>query len=106
MRDWRARLSAVIEVRRRVPFSDENNCGMFLADCVEAMTGVDLAAPYRGKFSTLAEAIEMLRADGYADLCAYLAAHFEEIHPAFARAGDLVAFVGDVTGWAGGCGEW
>ncbi len=102
VRDWRARLSDTIEARRRIPFSEENNCGLFLADCVEAMTGVDLAANYRGQFRSLAEAIILLRKDGYADLCVFLEKHFDEIPPALARAGDVMAFPTEQTGWAGG----
>ena len=101
-RDWRAKLSATIEERRRVPFSENNNCGLFLADCVAAMTGVDLAADYRGKFRSTAEAIILLRRAGFADLCAFLTDHLEEIPPAMARAGDVVAFPSDQSGWAGG----
>jgi len=107
VRDWRSRLSAVIEARRRQPFTEENNCALFLADCVEAMTGVDLAADYRGKFRSLAEAIILLRKSGYPDLCAFLEKHLDEIPPAMARAGDVMAFPTEQTGWAGGivCGE-
>lgn len=102
VRDWRARLSNVIEERRRIPFSEENNCGLFLADCIAAMTGIDLAASLRGKFKNRAEALVLLRQAGYADLPAFLAGHLVEIHPSFARAGDVMAFPSDETGWAGG----
>ena len=101
-RDWRKRLSDVIEERRRVPFTEENNCALFMADCVAAMTGVDLAADYRGKFKSLAEAIILLRKAGYADLCEFLTQHLDEIPPALARAGDVMAFPTEQTGWAGG----
>lgn len=100
--DWRTRLSSVVEERRRIPFSEENNCGLFLADCIAAMTGVDLAADYRGKFKSLAEGIILLRKAGYPDLCAFLAKHLDEIPPALARAGDVMAFPTQQTGWAGG----
>ena len=102
VRDWRRRLSDVIEERRRVPFTEENNCALFMADCVAAMTGVDLAADYRGKFKSLAEAIILLRKAGYADLCEFLTQHLDEIPPALARAGDVMAFPTEQTGWAGG----
>lgn len=102
VRDWRSRLNAMIEDRRRIPFSEENNCAVFLADCVQAMTGVDHAKPFRGQYKTLAQALVLLRRAGYADLCAFLSAHFDEIPPAMARAGDLMAFPSDETGWAGG----
>lgn len=101
-KDWRAQLSAVIEDRRRVPFSDKNNCGLFLADCVDAMTGVDFALPFRGKYETVAEGILLLRKAGHSDLCAFLAAYLEEVHPSLARAGDVAAFPSEPTGWAGG----
>jgi len=102
VRDWRARLSALIEARRRTPFSEQNNCALFLADAVAAMTGVDLAKTYRGQFSTLAEGIALLRRAGYFDLCAFLAEHLDEIHPSQASAGDLMAFPSQMSGWAGG----
>lgn len=102
VRDWRLRLSNVIEDQRRTPFTEENNCGLFLADCIAAMTGEDLAVNLRGKFKNRAEALVLLRRAGYPDLCAFLAGHLEEIHPSQARLGDVMAFPTDETGWAGG----
>ena len=100
-RDWRARLSSLIEQRRRVPYTEEANCALFMADAVLAMTGEDLAAPFRGKFKTIAEGDALLKASGFADLPSYLAAQFEEINPVFARVGDVMLFAVD-QGWAGG----
>jgi hypothetical protein len=102
VRDWRVRLSDAIEARRRIPFSEENNCGVFLFDCIAAMTGVDIFKPYRGQYKTIVEGIALLRRAGYADLCAFLAEHLEEIHPSQARSGDLMAFPSERTGWSGG----
>lgn len=102
VKDWRDRLAKLIEARRRTPFSEQYNCAMFLADCVMEMTGEDLAAPYRDRFSTLAEGIALLQADGYADLCDFMKTNLEEIHPMMARAGDVMVFTSDLTGWAGG----
>lgn len=43
--DWRSRLDAVLRDPR--PFAwGASDCCLFAARCVEAMTGVDLAAPY------------------------------------------------------------
>jgi hypothetical protein len=101
--DWRKRLSDEIERHRRMPFDEaQNNCGLFIADCLIAMTGVDFAAHYRGKFTTLAEAIDLLKADGFSDLCAFAAARLTEIHPVRATAGDIAAFETQGTGWAFG----
>lgn len=98
IRNWRQALSEIIEARRRVPFSDENNCAMFLADCVLAMTGVDLAADYRGKFSTVEEGMVLMRRDGFTDMGAFLAKTLEERHPAFAAVGDITL----IDEWTGG----
>lgn len=95
--DWRSQLATFVEQRRR---ADAGDCGLFVADGIMAMTGVDLAARYRGRYATIAEGVELLRADGYADLCAFAAAHLIEVHPSQARAGDVMAFPSVETGWA------
>jgi len=94
--DWRARLSAAIEEKRRASVPD---CGLFAADCVLAMTGDDLAERYRGRYASVAQGVELLRADGYADVCDFIGRHLSEIHPSRARAGDIMAFPNDATGW-------
>lgn len=97
--DWRARLSAVHEERRRAPHQyGEHDCGLFAADCILAMTGVDLAASFRGRYRDAAGAERLLAAAGYADLCDLAAAYLEEIPPAMARMGDIMAFPGEVAG--------
>jgi hypothetical protein len=95
--DWRTRLSALIEERRRTPAAD---CGLFVADAVLAMTGVDLVKTYRGRYGSVAQGVALLAADGYADVCDFIGRHFAEIHPSRARAGDIMAFPSDGTGWA------
>lgn len=98
---WRRRLAALLEERRRQPASAANNCGFFAADAVLSMTGVDLAAAFRGQtYNTLAEAVAALKAAGHDDICAFAAAHLDECHPVRARVGDLMAFPADETGWA------
>jgi hypothetical protein len=99
--DWRSKLSATIEAHRRLPFAyGRNDCALFVASCVEAMTGVDLAVLYRGRYTSANEAMQVLRAAGHDDVCALIALQFEEIHPALARAGDVMAFPAERTGWA------
>jgi hypothetical protein len=87
--DWRSRLAAATEAHRRDASGD---CALKVADAIAAMTGVDLAAPYRGRYTTIAEGLALLAADGYDDLCAFAAAHLEEVHPSQARVGDVMAF--------------
>jgi hypothetical protein len=101
VRDWRVRLSNVIEDRRRTPFSEKDHCGIFLADCMTAMTGVDALKLLRGPFQSVVEGIAMMRRTGYQDLASFLAENLEEIHPSQMRAGDMAAIT-EETGWAGG----
>lgn len=99
--DWRRRLNALLEDRRHAPATATNNCGFFAADAIEAMTGVDLAMPFRGQsYETLAEAVAALQSQGFVDICAFAAAHLKECHPSRARTGDLMAFPSEQTGWA------
>lgn len=52
--DWQLRLSSFVQTRARTPFVwGSNDCCLFAADAVEAMTGVDLAASLRGYDSEL-----------------------------------------------------
>lgn len=99
--DWRRRLAAVIELRRRTPVVfGEHDCALFCADCVRAMTGVDLAAAFRGRYATVDEALTALRDAGHEDLCSFVATMLPEIKTSEARIGDVMAIPSDLTGWA------
>lgn len=103
--DWRPRLHETVEARRRVPFSFKAgvDCALFAAACVEAMTGVDLADGYRGRYTTEVGALRVIRNGGFADLADLVTSMLEEIPPARARAGDI-AFVPDDSPFGGALG--
>lgn len=88
----------------RAPFVwGENDCAIGLAArCVQAITGEDMAAPFRGTYDTAEGAIAALNDAGFADLVAFALAHFEEIHPSQARIGDLALIPSEPTGWTVG----
>lgn len=47
--DWPMLLDSIVTARLRAPFAwGVNDCALFAADCVLAMTGVDLAKDLRG----------------------------------------------------------
>lgn len=90
---WRSRLAETIEARRRLPHAwGRNDCALFAADCIAAMTGTDPAASMRGRYRSASGAARMLKEGGHADLRALAASLLEEIAPAHARAGDVAAF--------------
>jgi hypothetical protein len=89
--DWRKRLAAAIDGYRDVPFAWDgaHDCGMFFAAGVEAVTGIDIAAPLRGRYRSRVGAMRRLRELGHPDHVAYVASILPEIdNPAMARAGD------------------
>lgn len=101
VKDWRARLAAAIETRRREAFAwGRQDCGLLVADCLQAMTGIDIASPFRGRYGSAEEARAVLRAAGCRDAAAYVASLLEEIPPLRARAGDVAAFRLPEGGWS------
>ena len=51
--DWPERLADMIEQRRSEPFAwGANDCCLFPADVVRAMTGFDFAAAWRGQYDS------------------------------------------------------
>ncbi|MBS0430496.1 MAG: hypothetical protein JSR41_24685 [Proteobacteria bacterium] len=88
-RNWQAALSAFIAERRSVPFAwGSNDCCLFAADAVQAMTGVDHAAELRGYGSAL-EAARLIEARGGLERIASDALG-EPVAPVFASVGDVV----------------
>lgn len=93
--DWPERLIEFIEARRVRAFSyGENDCGLFAADAIYAITGVDLAESWRGYASAQGAARKVKKSGGMRGIAA--AAGLDERHAGFAQRGDLV--LADVEG--------
>jgi hypothetical protein len=96
--DWQSRLYVYLEACEAKPFRyGQFDCCLFACGAVEAMTGVDLAAPFRGRYGTRANARKAL--GQYGGFPASLekamdrAAHdhgMAEVSVNFAGRGDLV----------------
>jgi hypothetical protein len=85
---WRQRLGVLIQDRMTTPFEwGSQDCCLWAADCVLAVSGVDYAAPFRGRYSTAAGALEMLLAAGG------LVALADQVGP---RISALMASFGDI----------
>lgn len=89
--DWRARLAAEMDRQRREAFAwGEHDCVIgFGAEIVRAITGRDLAAGYRDKYRTPAQAAQIIKDSGAETLGDFVAGFLPEIPPAFAQVGDL-----------------
>ncbi|MCI5097532.1 MAG: hypothetical protein MRY77_14550 [Rhodobacteraceae bacterium] len=88
--DWQPRLRRFLAQSDGRPLiAGKHDCCLFGAGAIEAETGVDLAAPWRGRYSTFRGGYRILRKAGYSDHVALIASFLQEI-PVFAvRAGDI-----------------
>jgi hypothetical protein len=94
--------------RAQAPFEwGENDCALFAADGIKAMTGVDIAEEFRGKYADKAGAMDLIETVCKGTTVADWAAYCAEKHgleewadksgkpsPLFAQRGDLVVFSG------------
>ncbi len=87
--DWKPRLTAWLANAALHPFAEgENDCALFFAGAVEAMTGIDPAATWRGRYPNTVAGLRLLRRGGFADHVALAAALLPEMPSAYARTGD------------------
>ena len=93
--DWREALTAYLIETAGVPFAEgQNDCALFAAGAVKAMTGQDFARGFRG-YRTTKGGLKKLMAKGFEDHVALAASVLEEIPPAFAQVGDVAVVPGD-----------
>jgi len=93
--DWRSNLCAYLSDIARAEFRPGvHDCALFGAGAVKAMTGVDLAADYIGRYGSVSEGMALLKAEGINSLNDLVSRHFPETPPLMARAGDLALVTG------------
>jgi hypothetical protein len=86
--NWESRLAVFLE--NVGPFEwGQNDCCLFSANAVEAMTGVDYAKKYRG-YKTKLGAAKKLKGLGVEGVCNRELG--ESIHPKLCKRGDVVLF--------------
>lgn len=94
--DWPTRLLNHVEQARRTPFAwGASDCCLFACDCVRAMTGVDPAAWFRGRYKTRGGAMRALKAYGGGGLEAAarriaIELGAPQLPPSLAQRGDVV----------------
>jgi len=89
--DWEARLrNLVAEAADRSFMLGTWDCALFAGAVVEAVTGFDIAAPYRGKYTTETGYMKALRRRKHSDIFG----PFDKLTP---RAGVMVCGCGDVV---------
>lgn len=92
--DWRRRFSDEIDRIRLTPFSwGAHDCGPGLVgNVVLAITGNDVAAVYRNRYSSMTGALRVMRNDGFSNLADLVASFLpEHDHISRAQVGDIAA---------------
>lgn len=93
--DWEARLSEYIEAHRDAAFAyGRNDCCTFSMGALEAMTGVDHMAEFRGHYSSELGSLRALKRIGAGDLEKTADSKFTPVPIARAQRGDLAFFAG------------
>ena len=88
--DWRARLGDYLATEARRPFEyGTSDCALFAAGALNAMTGTDPSAAYRGRYTTLRGGLRILRKDGFRDHVDRAAALLTEVPSQRAQVGDI-----------------
>lgn len=93
--DWPERLSEALAEREPAAWS-RTDCACWSASAAQAMTGVDPAAPYRGRYDSYEGGLALIRADGFRHMKAWADRWWPRIDPSLARRGDW-AWVRDRT---------
>lgn len=106
--DWEERLAVFLDRKREEPFKwGSNDCALFAADAIKAMTGTDPGEPFRNTYSDRKGAAAALKEDGAGTL---LKTTIEWLgqpkHPAFAQRGDIVMKDRNTLGVCVGLHSW
>ncbi len=103
--NWPSILANQIEQAERTPFEwGVNDCCLWSATVVDAMTGVDPAKDFRGLYSTEAEAKIVLESLGTGDIKSIIVSIFgEPIGIKLAQRGDVVLAIIDGQQTVGIC---
>lgn len=108
--DWQPRLHAWLRRVHGQPIRPgHHDCCLFGAGAIEAQTGVDLAADWRGRYSTFAGGRRILRKAGFADHVDLIAKTLPEAHVSRALDGDIAIVPGedgDAVAVVQGCGVY
>lgn len=87
---WETRLMEAVQRHDSMPLEyGTSDCIIHIADCIEAVTGEDPMASYRGAYASEEEAGELLVSLGASDVEELLESLYEEVPPALARRGDV-----------------
>ncbi|GGA65013.1 DUF6950 family protein [Pelagibacterium lentulum] len=95
--DWRKRLGQYVDNVRTKPYAfGYQDCWLFVAGAVSAMTGTNHAKKHKGKYKTARGALGIMRRAGANNMADFAGLYLEEHSaPVFAHIGDVMAIPTD-----------
>jgi hypothetical protein len=101
--DWEERLNDYVASVFNEPHEwGKHDCAIFTCDAVLAMTGVDIMPEFRGKYSSEAEARELIVNSGNSDLAGVMETRLPRVPRPSVQRGDVVMVKGGNLGIAYG----
>ncbi len=95
--NWQKEVSELIRELQQTPFEwGANDCCLFASDVAKAQTGIDMAAKYRGTYSTNFSALRRV-VENHGSYEAIFDEHFERVPNHLGQRGDLVMTTVDKT---------
>lgn len=106
--DWEERLAVYLDRKREEPFKwGSNDCALFAADAIKAMTGVDPGEAFRGQYDSRTGSALALRDHGAGTLLKTVTTWLgQPKHPVFAQRGDIVMKDRNTLGVCVGLHSW
>ena len=100
---WEEALADYIAIKRHEPFEyGINDCCLFAAGAVEAVTGQDPMPEFRGKYDSLKTSLKVIKEIGAGTLEATMDSKFPSVEISHAQRGDLAFLDGSVGVVMGG----
>jgi hypothetical protein len=92
---WEHALADYLAGQREAIFKwGSNDCALFTAGAVAAMTGTDPLGSVRGKWRSQAGAGRAIRQAGFASIEDWVSSLFDPVEPVFVQRGDIVMIDG------------
>ncbi|KQM20197.1 hypothetical protein ASE73_07700 [Sphingomonas sp. Leaf24] len=106
--DWEERLAVYLDRKREEPFKwGSNDCALFAAEAIKAMTGTDPGEAFRGTYDSRTGSALALREHGEGTLLKTVTAWLgQPKHPVFAQRGDIVMKDRNTLGVCVGLHSW
>lgn len=102
--NWQVVFEATVKANQTKKFAyGTHDCCLWAANCAKALTGVDYAEPWRGKYTDKVSADAFVKAGGGLEAMVTSTTKIQPLNPLYANVGDIVLAVSNATEMLGIC---